>query len=112
MTVEELIDLLGQYDGEQEVRLAFQPSWPLAFNVGQVSSSDEFVDEDEDSFEAYHAECDGYDGGDYCPECSEQDEGNDEDEDDDAPIVWIAEGGHPGNDSPYAPKAAFETNCW
>lgn len=86
MTVEELIDLLGQYDGDQEVRLAFQPQWPLAFEVGTVVSSDEFVtgEDDEDQ----------------------------EEEDEREPVVWISEGGHPSGESPYAPKAAFEMGGW
>jgi len=48
MKVRELIDLLEDFDQEAEVRLACQPSWPLAFNVaGAVADSElaEFVDE-------------------------------------------------------------------
>lgn len=110
MQVQELIEMLEQYDGEQEVRLAFQPNWPLAFEIGQVVSQDEFEAEiDEDSFEGMHARCEGYNFTDYCTACGEHNEDfGPEDDEDVQPIVWITEGGHP-SDSPYAPKGAFES---
>jgi hypothetical protein len=41
MTVRELIDLLGDFDEDADVRIAYQPSWPLAAEVANVTSSEE-----------------------------------------------------------------------
>lgn len=38
MTAGELIHALSQVDHTAEVRLAFQPDWPLEYNVGQVAT--------------------------------------------------------------------------
>lgn len=118
MQVYELIEMLEQYDGEQEVRLAFQPNWPLAFEIGNVVSQDEFEAEiDEDSFDGYHARCENFGiGSGYCVPCGEHEEGVGPDhdtrhldgQDEEQPIVWITEGGHP-SDSPYAPRDAFSS---
>jgi len=48
MTVRELIELLEQYDGAREVRLATQPNYPLAATVGGVAGEDEVDEEDDD----------------------------------------------------------------
>ena len=81
MKLEELIDKLKELEDvcgpDVEVRLAMQPNWPLAFNVGNVTILD--AEETEDGQENS--------------------------------IIWIAEGGHPYN-APYAPKEAWEDNCW
>lgn len=37
MVVSELIALLQDFDGDTEVRLAIQPSWPFEHRVGQVA---------------------------------------------------------------------------
>jgi hypothetical protein len=39
--VRELIDVLEQYDEDAEIRVAFQPSWPLRGKVANVVSSDD-----------------------------------------------------------------------
>lgn len=84
MNLDELIDLLSDIrddvGGNTEVRLAFQPNWPLAYHISNVTvaSSDEDDDFEEDSDSA-----------------------------DQKPIVWIAEGSHP-SDSPYAPRSAWD----
>jgi hypothetical protein len=78
----ELIDMLEDFDQEAEVRLACQPSWPLAFNVaGAVADSElaDFVDERDT---------------DDVPEPARN-------------VVWIVQGDHPHEEDPYAPKA-----CW
>jgi len=36
VTVRELISLLEQYDGDNEVVLAIQPSWPFEHSIGEV----------------------------------------------------------------------------
>jgi len=80
MTVQDLIDLLEQYPAEAEVRLAHQPNWPLAFNVLGVWSAAEDGTDDEE----FDADGPGADA------------------------VWIVEGEHPHDGSPYAPRDAFE----
>jgi hypothetical protein len=90
-TIDELIELLeearDEVGGDAEVRLAFQPSWPLAFKVDGV---------------ALQAEINDY----------EREEYDDEEEDGDGQsenVVWIVEGGHPSEpSSPYAPRGAWE----
>lgn len=83
MTVADLIALLQDMPEDAEVRLATQPSWPLAAHIGSVVSPDDLAGEQE---------CDAH--GHYsCDECAPS-------------VVWITEGGHP-DDSPYAPRAVF-----
>lgn len=33
MTVDELKEILEDYDGDMEVHIAFQPSWPLEYSI-------------------------------------------------------------------------------
>lgn len=86
MNVSELIDVLAdlQVDGfgDAEVRIATQPSWPLAFSVDRVAagSAEEASDPNDD----------------FGP-----------DADADVSVVWIATGEHPA-DAPYAPRSAWE----
>jgi hypothetical protein len=40
MTVAELIDWLGQYDGELPVRIASQPQWPFENDIAHVDEYD------------------------------------------------------------------------
>jgi len=89
MIVSELLELLGQAEPTAEIRLATQPSWPLAFNLrGMASQADidiaaayenlddlGLVDEDEIAQAA-------------------------------AAIVWLVEG--TSCEQPYAPRAAWE----
>lgn len=78
MTAAELIELLEDAPPTAEVRLATQPAWPLAFQVGTVTP-------------------DGVAGGcdePGCEDCSTE------------AVVWIAAGDHP-EDSPYAPSDVF-----
>lgn len=77
--IDQLQDLLDQQpDGvDPDVMIATQPSYPLAFKVGNVTVISPADDQDLDS------------------------------PDDDAdPVVWIATGDHPRPD-PYAPRAAW-----
>ena len=89
MTVGLMRELLENFEDDVEVRLATQPSWPLAFRVaGIVDSKDvnEFADPDE-----------------YDPD------NVDEENDPGAEICWIVEGGHPNQpESPYAPRWVFD----
>jgi hypothetical protein len=81
LTVNELIERLQEVaeggSGDRELRLAFQPSWPLQFTIGGVAEP--------------------------------EDASPDEDQVDAASVIYIVEGNHPSNDSPYAPAWAFET---
>jgi hypothetical protein len=47
MTVGELLALLEDMDEDAEVRIATQPSWPLAFHLGGVAEGADAADEDE-----------------------------------------------------------------
>lgn len=78
MKVSELIHLLEDVDQDATVLLAHQPSWPLQFTVAGV----------------YDPATDG------APD-------DDDDEDHPTDRVYIVEGSHPRNDSPYAPRAAW-----
>lgn len=40
MTVNELRKALEDFDGDLEVRLAFQPSWPFEYSIGRVTEAD------------------------------------------------------------------------
>jgi len=84
MTVNKMIERLQEVAddgfGEYEVRLAFQPSWPLQFTVAGIAAPD---DESRAMGEP------------------------DEEPDDAASVVYLVEGGHPDDDSPYAPAWAF-----
>lgn len=84
MTVNEMIERLQEAAddgfGACEVRLAFQPSWPLQFEVGGIAT----------------------------PDVESRAAGEpDEERNGTAAVVFITEGDHPRNDSPYAPAWAF-----
>jgi hypothetical protein len=82
MTIAELIQSLQEIQDELGpetlVLGAHQPSWPLAENIAAPVSSM------------------------WLPMGTEGSGVGDE------PVVWIPLAGHPGNRSPYAPKAIFE----
>ena len=80
MTVQELIDILSDFDSDLQVRIALQPTWPLAATVEAVTEVKPDSDSDDDS---------------------------DDDSTSPAPTVWIAAGGVPWSESPYAPRAAW-----
>lgn len=84
MTVNELLERLREAAdegfGECEIRLAFQPTWPLQFTVAGIAAPND--------------------------ESRAQGE-PDEEPDDAASVVYVVEGGHPADDSPYAPAWAF-----
>jgi hypothetical protein len=70
MTVQELIELLQDYDGDAEVRLAEQPHYPFEYSVDRVASVEfvvgkrgELIDPDE---YAEFVEADrSFDGGEF-----------------------------------------------
>lgn len=85
-TVSDLIEALENMDPDAEVRLATQPTWPLAFRVACVTDAARFDG------------CDHVVPQDDCPDCEA---------DRDSSVVWIAAGEHPA-DSPYAPAEAWQ----
>lgn len=84
MLVHELIELLQDADAGQEVRLACQPSWPLAFQISHTFDAAEAV---EPGRCEEHSEV-------ICELCEHDGEVDLPD-----PIFWIVQGGHP--DNPY-----------
>ena len=86
MTVQELIDLLSDFDSDLEVRIALQPTWPLAATVAAITKVR--PDSDSDSDEELNSE-------------------SSVDSTEAAPVVWIAAGGMPWSESPYAPREAW-----
>jgi hypothetical protein len=81
MNVGMLKEMLEGHDDEQEVMIAYQPSWPLAAHVQSVTSLRDCVAED-DLEEAHQG--------------------------DKPDAVWIVAGSAPYED-PYAPSAVFES---
>ena len=77
---ERLQDAADEGFGQCEVRLAFQPNWPLQMMVAGIATPD-------DASRAMGEP--------------------DEEPDDAGSVVYITEGGHPTDDSPYAPAWAF-----
>lgn len=83
-TIGELREMLEQYEDDQPVRIAFQPSWPLAARVAAVSSAEDFEDPDEGEEDNYERE--GERGR----------------------TVWLAASeGVPYDEHPYAPRGAW-----
>jgi hypothetical protein len=84
MTVNEMIERLQEVAedgfGECELRLALQPRWALQFTIGGIAVPD---DDSRGMGEP------------------------DEEPDDAGKVVYITEGDHPKDDSPYAPAWAF-----
>ena len=84
MTVNEMIERLQEIAedglGDREIRLAFQPSWPLQFVVGGIATAEDEEEHDGDDDQAPAADA----------------------------AVYITEGNHP-DDSPYAPAWVFGT---
>ena len=80
-TVNEMIERLQEVaengSSDCELRLTFQPSWPLQFTIGGIAEPEEPSSDEEPAYGA--------------------------------PVVYITEGGHPSDDSPYAPAWAFDT---
>lgn len=91
MNVGELKEMLEDLDDDLEIRLAHQPSWPLRFNLRSVVTP-------EGHMEALRQEA--WDAG-RDPDEVEADEDN-------SKFVWLVEGDHPYDESPYAPRILWE----
>ena len=80
MTVGEMINLLKEYPENSEIRLAFQKTWPLRFDIHGICSDEELTEYAEENEDDLHEK--------------ETDK------------VWIVPSdGHPNRDkSPYASK--------
>jgi hypothetical protein len=94
MNVGELQELLEDTNPEAEVRLATQPSWPLAFSVLGIAKQ-----ADIDVTSAWN-DVDRGSGRDYVDEDAIKEHAEN--------VVWIVEGGHPSQDSSYAPCGAWD----
>lgn len=106
--LERLVETEG-YSLDAEVYLATQPDWPLQFNlVGVVGSSD--LIEDIDEWQEVHADCDDVTFGDenVCRSCDDALVKEDEDDGNSSEIIYLVEGGHPSDSSPYAPKVLWD----
>jgi hypothetical protein len=107
MTVGELIEILEDFDENAEVRLAFQPSWPLQYDVGDVQEVELSASGRECSRCEGEGEVDDEDdptgeGRVPCPKCDEQET---------VPVVFIGEGGQV-REAPYLPGAASIALGW
>ena len=79
MTVRDLMEALELFDPNSEVKLAYQPNWPLAARGASAKKKDGVV---------YICES-GFGGNDYAPHCLfDSDESVDLDEDDDWDEDW------------------------
>src|SRR5262245_5973655 len=118
MRVQELMELLEDFDPEAEVRLAFQPHWPLQYHIGEVVECSEFEEQEEldhcrdDLHELQRMQARGeevslHEKSMLLKEIKELSE-----EAAKAPrVVWIAEGGQL-RDAPYLPGAAQSELGW
>jgi len=91
MLVQELRELLEELNDEWEVRLAHQPTWPLAHHIKGVVK---FPDEEE------------YDEDELSVEELEEIENGEVDIE--TPIVWIVACQGNCSDHPYAPKELWD----
>jgi hypothetical protein len=92
VNVRELIELLEDCPEDAEVLLAHQPSWPLQFTVAGVwdPATAEVACEEHGEINCEFSEC-------QPP----------------ADVVYIVEGSHPRDRSPYAPREAWsEASVW
>lgn len=90
---------MSEHDAENvDVRLAFQPHWPLQYNIGQVTTNE--VD-----LGGCIGECDTCPDNKYC-DMAFKDHGNEE-----GLVVYIAEAGQVSN-APYLPRAACRALDW
>lgn len=97
MTLNELIHRLEiaaeEVGGDAEVRLAYQPTWPLQSHVAGVATSRDLFDEQDDEWPEYDPD--------------DLDHGLDPADDAGPVYVWIVDAGQV-YDTPYAPRAVFD----
>jgi hypothetical protein len=104
MTVEELRELLEEFEDGAEIRIATQPSWPLQFRIAGVVGEEIDYEEMEGEWQLEHEDCDGvrFDTNVCETHNTSLDETINENEDEAPQVVYVVEGGHPSDDSPYA----------
>jgi hypothetical protein len=117
MTVADLLERLEDLPEDAEVRLTFQPSWPLVFHLGDVA---EGAGECEDCEGEGRIECPDC-GGDTNPDAPPCDTCNDNSmvecrcadtrNDAEPEVIYLAAGNHP-DDSPYLPGDASRALGW
>lgn len=108
MTVGELREALEDLEDDVEVRIATQPSWPLAFHIGNVWVPSQYEDVEaerrQERYEDLREEGMSIEDADALLD----EEFEDEDDDDQAKFVWIATGDGNCSDYPYAPRYAWD----
>jgi hypothetical protein len=113
MNVGELRELLEGVEDDVELRIAWQPSWPLAGTVAGVrcpgdDSDEQTCPEHPDYYTGHIIQPrqqnleEGFVAGEVC-DCEA-----DEDERDRRQHCWIVQGDHHWDESPYAPRWVFE----
>ena len=113
MKVGQLRELLDGVDDETEIRVAWQPSWPLAASLGGVrvpgDDADEATCPEHPDYYVGHTISqaqqnleDGFVAGETC-DCEPEDDERDRRE-----HVWLVQGDHPWDESPYAPRWVFQ----
>jgi len=102
MTVGELIGLLEDFDEDAEVRLAFQPRYPMQYTVGAVEAAKLGEDESQDT---ECPECEG----EGCEACGGS--GTTEPDGETHTVVYIGEG-NDVHEAPYLPGAAARALGW
>lgn len=119
MNVGELLEMLEDVDPQTELRVAHQPSWPLALTVAAVRYPGDDADELEcgdhpgycigHTITADQADEGGTETGPGDYSIGDECEWEDEDERGDrTDKVWIVAIDHPYGESPYAPRWVFE----
>lgn len=107
LTVNELLDIMQDLadggQGTDEVRLAFQPSWPLQFGLDYQVVNSKYD-------KASEPECPDCGGAWNELECSECKYAR-YDDTDDAGVVYLAQADH-SKDSPYLPGWASQALGW
>lgn len=105
MTLDELIERLGEarddLGGQAEVRVAYQPSWPLRGTIASVTVTGGDTEPHCDDHVCYVASC--ADCQDATQAAAEDTPGTDSDD----TMAWIAVGSAPYAENPYAPRWAW-----
>jgi len=121
MTAAELIERLEDMNPDAEVRLTFQPSWPLVFTAAEVVTGAGECPDCDGEGAVPCPDCEGVTDPDHnCKRCGDDemiecdrctDIRNGYGDDAEAKIVYLAAGNHP-DDSPYLPGDASRALGW
>jgi hypothetical protein len=78
--IEELQDAADRGHGDIEVRIAYQPNYPLAARIACITTPDDLTDDEEEE----------------------------EEDTDGSQVLWLATREVPSSENPYAPRAAWQ----